>query len=345
MLEAIAKATQHVHLETYIVREDTIGNLFKDALIACAKRGVAVRFVYDAFGGMSLSEGFVQDLRRVGVQVLVYRPLRFKNWGRWSRRDHRKILIVDGERAFTGGLNIADDYAPEDVGGKGWRDTHCSIRGPAVAELEVLFADVWHREGGIPYSVASSAQSVSQAGQLAAVLSSGYRGKRTAIRRWYMHAINRAKDFIYVANAYFLPDPGIVRALVRASKRGVDVHVMTSANSDVKLVQFASESLYTRLLRGGVHVHLWPETNMHAKTAVIDNVWSAVGSYNLDYVSLFHNLEVVVAMLDEPFGQVMKEMFHKDRSYCHQVSLPRWRKRTLGRKILSWICYRFRRWL
>ncbi len=343
MLEAINEATQYVHLETYILREGTVGNLFKAALIERAQKGVTVRVIYDAFGSLAIAESFVGELKRAGVQMLMYRPLRFRNWGRWSRRDHRKILVVDGEVGFTGGLNIADDYAPKDVGGAGWRDTHCQIRGPVVNQLERMFATIWRKQGGLAYK--PHHLSIKPGNYLATAIASGSRGRRTAIRRWYLHAIRRAKQRILIANAYFVPDPGVVRALVRASRRGVDVRIVTAENSDVKLAQFAGESMFSRLLRGGVRIHLWPDTNMHAKTAAIDGVWAAIGSYNLDYVSLFQNLEVIVAVLGKTFGKVMEDMFEDDLRQCREVHLQEWRARSLGRKLLSWFCYQFRRWL
>ena len=345
MLRAIAAAQHFVHLETYILRDDTVGGLFRDALCERARAGVEVRLMFDAFGAITLSDSYVNTLHDNRVVLLEYRPLGWRTWGRWSRRDHRKILVVDGEVAFTGGLNIADDYAPGDVGGAGWRDTHARITGPVVKQLETMFHTIWHREGGAPYQAKPIETAESDGTVEAIAVGSNHRGKRTAIRRWYLHAIRAARSSVYIANAYFVPDRGLVRGLIAAAKRGVDVHVITSAQSDVKMVQFASESMYGRLMAGGVHIHLWPKTNMHAKTAVVDRIWSTVGSYNLDYVSLFQNLEVIVAAVDSDLGARAQEMHVKDIERCATLSLSEWRQRPWWRKLVSWLCFKFRRWL
>lgn len=344
MLDAISAAQRYVHLETYVLEEDIMGRTFARVLIERARAGIHARLIYDAVGGITLSAGFIGDLRDADIEVLEYRPL--VPWkGRFARRDHRKILVVDGEVAFTGGLNIGDDYAPESLGGHGWRDTHCRIHGPVVAQLDQMFSESWHHGGGKPYPPYPAPEPPPEPGaELAVAVGSDHWGKRMAIRRHYMHAIRTAREYIYLANAYFLPDPGVRRALIRAARRGVSVHIMTSANSDLKSVQFASEATYRRFLRNGVHVHLWPRTTMHAKTAVVDGVWSVIGSYNLDYNSLFRHLEVVVAIVSRGFAEEMRAIYTSDLERCAELSLPEWRRRPRWRKVAAWFFYKFRRW-
>jgi cardiolipin synthase len=348
MLDAISAAQSYVHFETYVFVDDTIGKTFARVLIKKAREGVRVRFIYDAVGGLTLSAGFIGDLRDAEIEVLEYRPL--LPWRRKHiRRDHRKILVVDGRMGFTGGLNIGEDYAPSSVGGRDWRDTHCCIVGPVVAQLDQMFANTWHHGGGKPYEVdevaASDVEAAPGAGEERALaIGSDHWGRRMAIRRHYLHAIRAAREYIYIANAYFIPDPGIRRALVKAARRGVEVHVVTSADSDLKTVQYASEATYRGFLRRGVHIHLWPRTTMHAKTAVIDGVWAVVGSYNLDYMSLFRNLEVVVTVVGRSFGAKMTAMYRDDLERCTELTLASWAQRPWWRKAAAWFFYKLRRW-
>ncbi|HET6612257.1 MAG TPA: phospholipase D-like domain-containing protein, partial [Kofleriaceae bacterium] len=215
MLEAIAAAQTFVHLETYIFEHDLIGIRFGEALSERARAGVKVRVIVDAIGGMSLPGSFIAALRADGVEILIYRPLiARKTFGRWTRRDHRKLLVTDGTAAFIGGINIGDEYAATGDGGRGWRDTHVRVEGPVVGQIEALFSDTWHGEGGAPYRAypREADESVAVPGSVfAAALGSDDRGNRTAIRRAYLHAIARARQYIYIANAYFVPDRGIRR--------------------------------------------------------------------------------------------------------------------------------------
>lgn len=344
MLDAISSASRYVHLETYILEEDTMGRTFARVLIEAAGRGAEVRLIYDGLGGFGLSADFRFALRDAGVRVAEYRPLSLMR-RRWSRRDHRKILVVDGKVGFAGGLNIADDYAPLDVGGAGWRDTHCRVEGPVVAQLDQMFWRTWHRAKGEPYPLCPPLPFEERPGRsLAQAIGSDHWGQRMAIRRHYLHAIRTATDYIYIANAYFVPDPGVRRALIRAARRGVNVNILTSADGDLKTVQFASEASFSRLLRRGVRIHLFSKTNMHAKTAVIDDVWATIGSYNLDYMSLMHNLEVVLEVVDRSVGKTMRAMYEADLRHCDELSLDRWRRRPWWRKLAAWFFYKFKRW-
>jgi cardiolipin synthase A/B len=350
MLQAIAHARQYVHLETYILRADRTGRAFAAALTERARAGVQVRLLYDGFGAFPLSSAYLADLRRAGVQTLEYRPLRRRRWTwtKWLRRDHRKILVVDGEYGFVGGINIADDYSPRGFGGKGWRDTHAVIQGPVVTDLEEMFRTTWHDAGGEAYPAfpreASESVAVA-ASELAMAVGTDLAGRRGIIRRHLVHAIRRARHYIYIANAYFVPDRGLRRALRRASRRGVDVKLILPAQSDVRSVQWAGERTYAGLLRDGVRVNLWLGSHMHAKTVAIDDVWATIGSYNLDYMSLFWNMEVVVEVVGENTPVRLREQFAIDLENCEALDYKTWRHRSWWRRLRSWFFYRFRRFL
>ena len=253
MLTAIARARRYVHLETYILKADHIGRMFASALIERARAGVVVRLMYDGFGAFPISSGYLAELRQGGVEVLEYRPVggRRWTWRRWLRRDHRKVLVVDGERAFLGGINIADEYTPRAIGGKGWRDTHAMVEGPVVTELEAMFRSTWTHAGGAQYPAFSREADESAAvpgSELAMVLGSDDRGRRSAIRRHILYAMARAQRCVYITNAYFVPDRGLRRALRAAAGRGIDVRLIVPGESDVRSVQWAGEHSYGGLL-------------------------------------------------------------------------------------------------
>lgn len=346
MLAAIDSASKTVCLETYIIESDETGNRFRDAMIAAAGRGVTVRFIFDAVGSFTLSEEFHRKLDAAGVESIEFHPV--APWReRWnlSRRDHRKILVVDDEVGFIGGTNISDDYATRRAGGSGWRDVHCEIRGPAVRELARLFRRVWVREGGGSYKLASELTETTGGGCMVAIIDNRELRKRWAIRRAYTKAINAARETIHITNAYFLPDRGVRRALEKAVKRGVDVKVIVPARSDVRAIEYAGEYMYGRLIRKGIEVLRWMPAMMHAKTAVIDRQWSTIGSYNLDNRSLLYNLEAIAVILDREVGRSMQQRFEVDADNCEPLTIELYGKRRWWRRLLGWVFYKFRKWL
>ena len=350
MLGAIQRARRYVHLETYILKADKVGRLFAAALSERARAGVQVRLMYDGFGAFPISSVYLADMRRAGVETLEYRPVggRRWTWTRWLRRDHRKILVVDGKRAFVGGINIADDYAPRELGGKNWRDTHCQVEGPIVADLEFLFRATWHHAGGAPYPPfprAADESATTPGSELALVIALDDRGRRSAIRRHIIHALARARELVWINNAYFVPDRALRRAFRAAAARGIDVRIIVPGASDVRSVQWAGEYTYAGLLKGGVRLYQWFEAHMHAKTMVVDDAWTMIGSYNLDYISLFWNMEVVVEIVGDPTSHRLRDLFLADAARCRELSLDTWQRRSPFRRFLSWLFYRFRRLL
>ncbi len=347
MLTAIEGAERYVHLESYIFNDDAVGEAFCRALRERARAGVAVRIIVDAIGTWDVSSGFFGDLRDAGAEVLEYSPLvPWRRWGRLWQRDHRKILVVDGRVGFTGGINIAADYAPREIGGGNWRDTHCRVEGPLVEGLERLFRELWHREKEKPYPPYPPAEGVDPVPgrQLAQLVHKDVARSRTIVRRHYLHAIRSAQQFIFLAQAYFVPDPGIRRALRRAAARGVRVAVIVPEKGDLRSAELASQASWGALLRSGVELFLWPRYHMHSKTAVIDGVWTLIGSYNLDYQSLLRNLDVVVEVVDRDLGELMRVQFDADFAHCRKLTRAQWRKRGWWQRMLEWMFYRLRRW-
>ncbi len=345
MLAAIAAAKRHVHLETYILKSDSIGVRFADALIERAQAGVTVRLIFDSFGSMGLSDSYLDRLRDGGVLVAEYNPIApWRKRFALMRRDHRKILVVDDEVGFTGGLNIGEDYASVADGGAGWRDTHVRVQGQIVADLARLFHHTWSKSGGKDYPMpGDDAKPVGET--LARVVNNREFKQRYRFRRAYRHAIRGANNSIDIMNAYFLPGILLRRALRKAVARGVRVRVIVPGESDVQLVQLACEYLYRKFLRAGVQVFEWPEHMVHAKTAVIDRTWATIGSYNLDNQSLLQNLEVAVAAVDGRFAEKLQEDFDEDIVHCRAVTMEYVKGRSWWRRLKCWFAFRLRRWL
>ncbi|WP_428262670.1 phospholipase D-like domain-containing protein [Haliangium sp.] len=351
MCAAITAARTSVCLETYILRADAIGERFAKVLCERAAAGVEVRVIYDGLGSLGIPAAFLDRLRRAGVELLEYHPLSAPF--RLTRRDHRKILVVDDHVGFTGGINIGREYASLAQGGEGWYDVHCRVHGPVVVDLARLFRRVWVREGGRPYPAprrpvrarARDAGAHPPDAYLARVLDNRKYRKRWTFHRAHLHAINRATRTVSMMNAYFLPDFGIAEALRRAVARGVRVRVIVPEISDVAVVVHAGRHIYGALIRDGVEILCWPKVMMHAKTTVVDGTWSCIGSYNFDAVSLYNNLEVALEVVDPRFGAAMDTAFEAAAARCAVMSLDGLRRRSLFEKLTSWVLYKLRRWL
>jgi cardiolipin synthase len=346
MLEAITNAKKSICLETYILAADRTGDRFKLALVERARAGVTVRIIYDAVGSFGLSAAWVDDLRAAGCEVIDFNPIApWRARFNLSHRDHRKSLIVDDEVAFTGGLNIANDYASVADGGVGWHDMHCRVKGPIVRDLARLFRRTWLRSGGTPYPPPPRTADTGAGTSFVRLLENTRRRQRTAIRRAYLHVIRAARETLRIHNAYFLPDRGLRRALVHAAARGVDVQIIVPGHSDVRLIEWASLYVLRRLAKRGVKILRWRGPMMHAKTAVVDATWSTIGSYNFDAQSRFNNLEVCVEILDPEVGKQLVAEFDHDVANCDAYDEAVWCSLPWWRKAFAWFAFRLRRFL
>ena len=346
MLDAIAGSTRSICLETYILAADRTGDRFKAVLIERARAGVAVRILYDAVGSFGLPESWLAELRRAGAEITDFNPIApWRARFNLSHRDHRKILVIDDELAFTGGLNIANDYASVDDGGAGWHDMHCRVRGPVVLDLARLFRRTWLRSAGGYYPPPARASDAPGVGgtSFARILENTARRQRASIRRAYLHVIKAARTSVLIQNAYFLPDRGLRRALARAVRRGVSVRVIVPGHSDVRLVEWASLYVLRRLARRGIEILRWRGAMMHAKSAVVDATWSTIGSYNFDAQSRFNNLECTIEILDTTVGAALVAEFEGDRSNCEPFDEAAWQRLPWWRKAFAWMSFRLRR--
>ena len=348
MLAAISSAQESICLETYILAADRTGDRFKAALLERARAGIAVRVIYDAVGSFGLPGGWVDELRAAGCHVIDFNPIApWRRRFRLSHRDHRKIIVVDNKIAFTGGLNIANDYAAVADGGVGWHDMHCQVTGPIVLDLARMFRRTWIRARGPYYKpppqIGKAAPGTGSC--FVRLLDNTRRRQRATIRRAYLHVIRTARESVLIENAYFLPDRGLRRALSNAVRRGVDVRVIVPGRSDVRLIEYASLYALRSLVRQRVKILRWRGVMMHAKTAVVDGIWGTIGSYNFDAMSRFNNLEVTVEILDAPTGAALIQTFEKDVANCEAFDLETWRKLPWWKKALAWVGFRLRRFL
>ncbi len=261
------------------------------------------------------------------------------------RRNHRKALIVDGLVAFTGGLNISDDYASVADGGHGWRDTHVRIVGPSAQTLERLFLATWKKDKGAALRAELFRRPRVAGCDRIRIIGNDFALDRKDIRRAYLDAFARSRKTIFLTHAYFLPPAKVLKGLVRASRRGVRVAVILAATTDVKLLLFAARGLYGRLLRNRIEVYEWQGRVLHAKTAVVDTRWSTVGSANLDALSLRQNLEVNAVFHDANLAESVEQMFLEDLEHCQRITPAIVKSYGLFHRLLSWLAYQVRHWL
>jgi cardiolipin synthase len=357
MFKAIQNAKDHINLETYIFADDEIGHRFGDLLLQRQAEGVQVNLIYDSVGCLNTPSAFFQRLREGGIQTLEFNPVNpLKVRRKWllTHRDHRKILIVDGSVAFTGGVNISRVYSSSSLSGEhherniqeAWRDTHVQIEGPAVPEFQKLFLDTWAREKGPELQRRKYFPDLKKEGNdLVQVVGSTPGQKNRITYIMYLSAFNFAENSIHLTNSYFVPDRQTIKALRRAAKRGVDVKIILPGISDEAIVLHAGRSHYTHLLKSGVKLYEHPDAVLHAKTAVVDGIWSTVGSTNMDLWSFLRSDEVNAIILGRDVATEMEAMFEKDVEKSNQILLEQWKKRPLRDRMKEWLARLLQYWL
>ena len=345
MLSAIRAAKHHVHMETYIFDADEIGNQFAAALVERARAGVKVRLIYDSAGSFKTPKEFFKDLAASGVEVLEFNPIGAATvlkdgLAAINHRDHRKLTIVDGRTAFLGGINISGVYGPlsgslnrsrdEPFEKRPWRDTQTRIDGPVVADLQHAFLNHWARQKkeavieDKAYFPAISAQ-----GPLVvrAIEGAPADDGLNAMYVAFVSAVENAEKEVLIMNPYFVPHESLRRSLSEAARRGVDVKLLLPSHSDSPFAYHAGHSFYGGLLESGVKIYERKDRMLHAKTAVIDGVWSTVGSTNLDWRSLLYNDEINAVILGPEFAAQMAAVFRGDLAQSEEITLEKWRNR------------------
>lgn len=360
MLKAINGARNNINLESYIFDQDELGIQFADALIAKRQSGVVVNILYDSVGTLGVPAEFFDRMRKAGINLVEFNPVnpaktKGDDW-RVNNRDHRKVLIVDGKIAFTGGINISATYSKsslfrsrskqaKDKDDVGWRDTHVKVEGPAVHAFQYLFIRQWTGQDRADLGEADYfPQAVIAGDKVMRVLGSDP-GGQFEIFKAYSLAMQESKKSIHLTSAYFVPDRQTVDALVAAAKRGVDVKIVLPGVSDSGLVFHASHALYDELLSNGIKIFHLKLAVLHAKTAVIDGTWSTVGSTNIDTRSFLHNSELNVVVLGQAFGNEMEKAFQEDIRDSKQITLEDWRNRPLKDRMKEWAARFMNYWL
>jgi cardiolipin synthase len=346
LLAAIRDAKDHINMETYTIEDDEVGNRFADALIEKQIQGVQVNLIYDSVGAINAPKAFFKRLTDSGVNVLEFNPINpltaKKGWN-VTHRDHRKLLIVDGQTAFLGGVNISSVYSggsfaqrarrsPEEKAP--WRDTHMQVDGPVVGEFQKLFLATWEKQKGEALAPRNYLPQLASKGkEVVRAIGSSPDEPYTLMYATLISAISSAETGVYLTNAYFVPDPQLLAALKDAAQRRVEVKMILPSYSDSAIVFHTGRSFYTELLEVGVKIYERRNRLLHAKTVVVDGVWSTIGSTNLDWRSFLHNDEVNAVILGQEFGAQMQAMFEKDLANSNAITLEQWNGRSMGMRL------------
>jgi cardiolipin synthase A/B len=332
MLEAIATAKDYVLFQFYTVADDETGKKFSQALIAKAKQGVRVYFLYDGLGSTDLSPQYIKNLEENGIQVGIFKSTK----GRGNRfqlnfRNHRKILVVDGELAFVGGLNISDKYLGKEPPLSPWRDTHLRVKGPTVQCLQSILLSDWF------WAVRSFPEvnwdAKAQGNQLVLVLPTGPADRLPACNLFFVNLINQAQKRLWIASPYFVPDDSVLTALKVAALRGVDVRIILPDRPDHWVVYLCSFSYYSELHSAGIKLYRYQPGFTHQKVILVDQSIAGVGTVNLDNRSFFLNFEVTALVADPQFAQAVEDMLIKDLRQSRYIGKNE-QKRSLGFKLV-----------
>jgi cardiolipin synthase len=358
MFAAILAAKDHINMESYILDDDDVGQRFAQALIDKQTQGVQVNLIRDSAGTFSTPSGFFKRMSDSGIKVLEFNPLNplavRKDW-ELNRRDHRKLLIVDGRTAFLGGINISSVYSGGSFG-KGsrappdatlaWRDTDLQLQGPVVAEFQKLFLATWESQKGEPLPTKNYFPQLQNTGrQVVRAIGSSPDEPFSLIYATLLSAIGSSETSVHLTNAYFVPDPQLLAALKAAAQRGVDVTLILPSHTDSWLVFHAGRGYYDPLLRAGVKIYERRGVILHSKTALIDGVWATVGSTNLDWRSFLHNHELNAVILGAEFGDQVQAMFIKDLTASDEVTLAQWKRRGLDLRLKELFARAWAYWL
>lgn len=341
VFSALENARHHIHLEYYIYDDDVIGNALKDLLIKKAQEGVEVRVIYDDYGSRSIRKKLVKELHEGGVEAYPFNKVRvlfFAN--RINYRNHRKIIIVDGDCGFVGGINIADRYVnnPEERGKLYWRDTHIRIDGPGIMFLQHLFLSDWNFCSGqklkpdAQYFHAAPQNDSNMSVQIAA---GGPDSSTSTIKLSFLKAINLARTEILLSTPYMVPGGSIMDALKVASLSGVTVKILVPGICDSKLVNAAAWSNYGELLRAGVEIYTYHKGFIHSKIMVVDGNISIVGTANMDHRSFDLNFEVNAIVYSSDIGDQMRKAFQSDLRHTKRLHYEEWISRPIHARLLD----------
>nr|WP_295972565.1 cardiolipin synthase [uncultured Bacillus sp.] len=338
ILQELQKAVHHIHLEYYIVRDDHIGQSLKSLLIQKANEGVKVRFLFDAVGSWKLSKEYIHELRDAGVEMVLFGPVRlpFLN-SKFNFRNHRKIIVIDGSVGFAGGLNIGDEYLGRNAQFGFWRDTHLMLKGEAVRSLQLIFLQDWYYMTNSSCLTAEYLSPVLKENRYGGVqfIAGGPDNEYSAIKNIFFAMITSAKDSVWIASPYFIPDADIFSALKIASLSGVDVRLLVPKKPDKKIVFHASRSYFPELLEAGVRIYEYEKGFMHSKIIIVDHVLASIGTSNMDMRSFHLNFEVNAFLYRTKSTQDLVHEYENDLHDSKEIDAESFSQRHLGHRLLE----------
>jgi len=347
IFDAIKSAEELICLEFYIFRNDETGTELSELLKQKSREGIRVYLLYDHFGSFGTPRSFWKDMKKAGIKIRASRPFKWTSPFNYVHRDHKKLIVIDSQLAFTGGLNIANEYSGFHLRlkGRSWRDTGIMLKGPIVGELFNIFKKSWYLWGGEPITISNFKFQIlnfKEAIPAIPIFVASARGRRR-MRRLLYYSINHSQKNISLATAYFTPSRRMVETLEGAVKRGVKVRLLVPGISDVPAASYAGKAFFSRLLKAGVEIYNYMGEILHAKTYIFDDCWSIIGSTNLDFQSLRYNDEGNVGILDVDFVSKINKIFEEDLKYSIKIELAEWHKRPLKEKLKEHFFSIFRR--
>jgi len=342
VFKALEEAKHHIHIIYYIFENDRIGNQLKDILIRKAREGVEVRFIYDDFGSSSIRKKLVPELIEAGVKAYPFYRIYFLLLAnRFNYRNHRKIIIIDGDIAFTGGINVSDEYINNNGNAVYWRDTHVAIKGAAAWYLQYLFIADYNfcaDEKLEPSREYFPSAQLSPGNATVQIAASGPDSETPTILLSILKAIGLASKEVLITTPYFIPGESLLDALIATTLSGISIKLLVPAKSDSRLIDAAARSYYKELLDCGVEIYLYRKGFIHSKTMVVDGELSIIGSANMDYRSFELNFEVNAVIYDQETGKRMQDIFYEDLQHATRLDPERWTRRRFYKQLPEKLC-------
>ncbi|MDR1860657.1 MAG: cardiolipin synthase [Bacteroidales bacterium] len=336
MFKAIEQARRHVHIEFYIIENDTLGMQLHDVLIAKVREGVEVRLIYDDVGSWKLPGSYINSLRRAGVHIDCFIKVRFPLLSsKVNYRNHRKLVVVDGNIGFIGGLNIADRYLQGSPKIGTWRDTHLMLTGGAAVALQVIFMADWYFVSKEILAESYFRPIRHGHGKTVQIVGSGPDSDWGSISQAYFVAIASATEQVFISTPYLIPNAEIASAMKAAALGGIDVRILMPQKSDAGVTGWSSQSYISELLEAGVRIFFYQPGFVHSKFIVVDGVFASIGTANIDFRSLETNFEVNAMIYDEATAIELREHFLADLKCSREILLPDWEKRPRWSKVLE----------
>ena len=334
LIKCLESATNHIHIEYYIIDNDEIGGQIANILAKKAREGVEVRFIYDDVGTSHLHKSFKKLFDDAGVEHYPFMPVYIPQLSRANYRDHRKIAIIDGKCSFVGGINIADRYINK-AGTRKWRDVHLKITGEAVYSLQIVFMLNWYfvSNKNIAFTSTYFPEFEVKPTKYVQIAASGPDSDWASIMQAFFVSISTAKSQVLISTPYFIPNEPILTAICTAALGGVDVQIIFPYKGDSPVVHAASMSYMKEVLEAGVKVFLYSDGFSHSKTIVVDGILSSVGTANMDFRSFDQNFEVNAFIYDESIASQLIDQFEEDKNHCIPLHLSRWQQRPIRRRL------------